>query len=106
MGRFLAKISCRRRLVLVGMPAGERERAEEQLALVLAHSGYDGPCLDYRALLGQFASASAVAAAVAVGLLVDAGAASVLPGGRAEQGDAIYLLGLGRSASLVELALR
>ncbi len=106
MGRFLAETSCRRRLLLVGMPAGVREQAEEQLALVLAHGGYDGPCLDYRALLGQFASASALAAAVAAGLLVDAGAASVLLGGRAGPGDAIYLLGLGRSASLVELALR
>lgn len=52
-------------LVMAGMPAGIRSAAEKQLTTFLSIAGFNGPVVDYRDLIGEFPSASAVAAAMA-----------------------------------------
>jgi 3-oxoacyl-(acyl-carrier-protein) synthase len=58
-------------LVLAGIPAAEEGLARAQLAAFLDGAGFRGPVVDYRAWTGQFSTAGAVAAAVAVGWLKD-----------------------------------
>lgn len=50
--------------ILAGIPAAFRKEGEEQLREFLAISGYAGPVIDYRKFTGEFASASAIAAAL------------------------------------------
>ena len=52
--------------VLAGLPAGIYSESLKQLHLFIQKTGFDGPTIDYRRLVGQFASASAVAAVLAV----------------------------------------
>ncbi len=58
--------------ILAGIPAAQREKGEAQLNSFLARTGYPRPIIDYRRFTGEFASASAVAAVLAV-LFVKAG---------------------------------
>jgi len=51
-------------LILAGMPAAFRNQAEKQLTSFLSRAGFCGPVVDYRTLIGEFQSASAVAAAL------------------------------------------
>jgi len=53
-------------MLLAGIPAACRGRATEQLKAFLAQSGFAAPVVDYRRLTGEFASASAVAAVMAI----------------------------------------
>ena len=57
-------------IVLAGLPAACRKMAERQLKALLEMSGFKGAVVDYRKYTGEFASASAVAAAMAVNLLI------------------------------------
>ena len=52
--------------VLVGIPAVQNEKGREQLGNFLSVTRYPHPVIDYRRLTGEFASASAVAAVLAV----------------------------------------
>ena len=51
--------------ILVGIPAAVRPAAESQLRSFLKLSGWKSPVVDYRQTVGEFASASAVAAVLA-----------------------------------------
>jgi 3-oxoacyl-(acyl-carrier-protein) synthase len=52
--------------ILAGIPAAHREKGEGQLHEFLSATGYPHPVIDYRRFVGEFASASAVAAVLAV----------------------------------------
>jgi len=56
-------------LILAGFPAARRSKGEVQLQTLLARTGFNHPVIDYRKLIGEFASASAVAAVMAVKFL-------------------------------------
>jgi 3-oxoacyl-[acyl-carrier-protein] synthase-1/3-oxoacyl-[acyl-carrier-protein] synthase II len=56
-------------VILAGLPAGCRSEGEIQLQNLLALTGFNHPVIDYRKLTGEFASASAVAAVMAVNFL-------------------------------------
>ena len=56
-------------LVLAGIPAAEMESGEGQLARFIEHSGCKAPVILYREITGEFASASAVAAVMALSFL-------------------------------------
>ncbi|MFA6499040.1 MAG: beta-ketoacyl synthase N-terminal-like domain-containing protein [Desulfurivibrionaceae bacterium] len=93
-------------VLLVGIPAAAQEEGEAQLARFMAQSGLKTPVIRYRKFTGEFASASAVAAVMAVSFLVSgkvpgplvAGNAILLDGNQS----AILVLGLGRSLSAME----
>ena len=91
--------------VFAGIPAGCRRRGEEQLALFLSMAGFDGPVIDYRRLTGEFASASAVAAVLAVRCLARGELPGSIWGGDTvplgQKG--ILILGLGDMVSAVEV---
>lgn len=55
--------------IWVNLPAADRDEGEKQLKAFLSLSGYVGPVVDFRPLWGEFATASAVAAVVAVRLV-------------------------------------
>ena len=52
--------------IFAGIPAACRPDGEKQLRQFLSMSEFDGPVFDYRKRIGEFASASAAAAALAV----------------------------------------
>jgi len=52
--------------ILVGMPAAYRSLAEDQLAHLLTAGRFSGPVIDFRRLTGEFATATAIAATMAV----------------------------------------
>jgi 3-oxoacyl-(acyl-carrier-protein) synthase len=83
--------------VFAGMPAGNRQECEKQLGEFIAATGFTGPVVDYRSLTGEFASASAAAAAIAVRLAAQGALPAPFAGGAAcslaDRG--ILLLGLG-----------
>jgi 3-oxoacyl-[acyl-carrier-protein] synthase-1/3-oxoacyl-[acyl-carrier-protein] synthase II len=56
-------------VIFAGLPAGRRKEAEIQLQKLLTLTDYDYPVIDYRKFTGEFASASAVAAVMAVNFL-------------------------------------
>jgi 3-oxoacyl-[acyl-carrier-protein] synthase-1/3-oxoacyl-[acyl-carrier-protein] synthase II len=56
-------------MILAGIPAACRRESKIQLQTLLELSGYHHPVIDYRKLTGEFASASAVAAVMAVTFL-------------------------------------
>jgi 3-oxoacyl-[acyl-carrier-protein] synthase-1/3-oxoacyl-[acyl-carrier-protein] synthase II len=87
--------------VMVGIPAACREEVAPHLEDFWRRLGFKGPVIDYRRYLGEFGSASAVAAVVALALLER----GVVPGPLAGQkewplaGRGILLLGLGATLS-------
>ena len=91
--------------VFAGIPCSHRDKGDEQLALFINAAGCNCPVIDYREVTGQFASASAVAAAIAV----DCVTAGELPAGLHRSGPAplhdrgILLLGLGKCITAVEI---
>ena len=90
-------------LLLAGIPAAVREEGEVQLARFREQSGCKAPVIRYRELTGEFASASAVAAVMAVSFL----ASREVPGGTFSFGsnkDAILVLGLGSYLSAMEFS--
>ena len=56
-------------VILAGFPADCRSKGEIQLQTLLTLTGFIHPVIDYRKLTGEFASASAVAAVMAVNFL-------------------------------------
>lgn len=93
--------------IMVGIPAVCREAVMPHLEDFRRRLGFQGPVIDYRRQLGEFGSASAVAAVMALALLEHGAVPGPLAGG-AEQplaGRGILLLGLGATLSTM-LALR
>lgn len=87
-------------LVLAGIPAAVREEGEAQLARFVDQSGCQAPVIRYRELTGEFASASAVAAVMAVSFLTE----RQLPAGEEDGKNAILVLGLGPYLSAMEFS--
>jgi 3-oxoacyl-[acyl-carrier-protein] synthase-1/3-oxoacyl-[acyl-carrier-protein] synthase II len=65
------QINDRYGVILAGLPAACRREGEIQLQNLLALSGFNHPVIDYRKITGEYASASAVAAAMAINFLQD-----------------------------------
>lgn len=94
-------LNCKYALLLAGIPAAVQEEGEGQLARFMAQSGCKAPVIRYRQLTGEFASASAVAAVMAVSFL----ASGQVPGdARALESNnkGILVLGLGSYLSAME----
>ena len=89
--------------VFAGLPAQSHVDGRKQLDLFLKTIEYNGPVIDYRRYLGQFASASAVAAVLAVSLLKTGEISSALTENKNIHlnGKGILLLGLGNSVTAV-----
>lgn len=91
--------------ILTGIPAAQREKGEGQLNEFLSMTGYPHPVIDYRRLIGEFASASAVAAVLAVWFVK----AGVIPGSICHQsplqltGRGILVIGFGNYVTAVEI---
>jgi hypothetical protein len=94
-------------LILAGIPAAMHREGKQQLEQFMALSQLSAPLVDYRKYIGEFASASAVATALAASFLES----GVIPGALAGGGDIaitnemnkILILGLGRQITAMEL---
>lgn len=95
-------------LLLAGIPAAVRAEGEGQLARFLERSGCKAPVIRYRELTGEFASASAVAAVMAVSFLAAGEVPGPLVSGAAlpleSNSNAILVLGLGPYLSAMEFS--
>ncbi|MCG6881478.1 MAG: beta-ketoacyl-[acyl-carrier-protein] synthase family protein [Deltaproteobacteria bacterium] len=82
----------------VGLPAASRDMGREQLDSFVQITGFNGPLIDYRRYVGEFASASAVAAVLAAALLRTGKIPDTLTEkeGVDLNGKGILLLGLGK----------
>jgi hypothetical protein len=91
--------------VLAGMPAAHRGQAGDQLARFVSRCQYDGPVIDYRRQTGEFATATAVAAAAAVKIMEQGALAQ--PGEHggllALEGRDILLLGMGPCVTAIRI---
>lgn len=93
-------------LILVGIPANAREAGEAQLIHITREFDLTLPVIRYRPFTGEFASASAVAAATAVALLEK----GIIPKALVKGNDIavhqknILVLGLGDTLSAMEFA--
>ncbi len=92
-------------IILAGIPAACREQGSKQLAAFLSTTAYPHPVLDYRRLLGEFASASAVATILGISF-VQAGVVPVNICYRQEislEGRGALVLGFGLYVTAVEI---
>ncbi|MFH0975036.1 MAG: beta-ketoacyl synthase N-terminal-like domain-containing protein [Spirochaetota bacterium] len=91
-------------VIFAGMPAAERNIAEKQLAELQSKLLQKMPVIDYRTITGEFASASAVACAIAFEW-VKSGRLPALAGARETDlaGKGILMIGLGRFVTAVEI---
>ena len=91
--------------VFAGMPARERANCEKQLNEIISAVGFSSPVIDYRKFTGEFGSATAVAAALAVRFVQDGKIPSYLSDGMEIplKGKGILLLGLGSFLTAIEV---
>lgn len=91
--------------IFAGMPAGNRQECESRLNELITATGFTGPVIDYRGLTGEFASASAVAAALAVRFAARGEIPAPVTGGAScpLAGKGILMLGLGEFITAVEI---
>ena len=87
--------------IMIGIPAACREAVSPHLDAFLDRLEFKGPVIDYRRYVGEFASASAVAAVIALSLLERGAVPGPLAGGREWplEGRGVLLLGLGGTLS-------
>ncbi|MDO8948329.1 MAG: beta-ketoacyl-[acyl-carrier-protein] synthase family protein [Desulfocapsaceae bacterium] len=90
-GKETLQRSCR--MILAGIPAAEAKEGQAQLDSFLEKSGLTIPVIHYREFTGEFASASAVAAVMAVHLMES----SEIPAG-----EKILVLGFGMNVTCME----
>jgi 3-oxoacyl-[acyl-carrier-protein] synthase-1/3-oxoacyl-[acyl-carrier-protein] synthase II len=92
--------------VLVGLPAAHRESCTPHLDEFRSRLGFEGPWIDYRPYIGEFASASAVATVAAMALLERGVIPGALAGGQdwPLAGRAILLLGVGATITTMRAA--
>ncbi len=94
-------------LVLVGIPAGMYRQGQQQLARFAALARLTVPVVEYRKYIGEFASASAVATAVAASFLETGRIPAGLAGGSDiainDRTNTILVLGLGQYITAMEL---
>ena len=91
--------------IFVGMPAGERANCEKQVGEIISAADFSGPIIDFRKFTGEFGSATAAAAALAVRLVQNGKIPGYLSGGEETllQGKGILLLGLGSFLTAIEV---
>ena len=89
--------------VLAGLPAESSIMGQKQLNSFIQITGFNGPVIDYRRYVGEFASASAVAAVLAVALLKSGKISCELTQKEMFdlKGKGILLLGLGKFITAV-----
>jgi len=105
---YLGPIQERYALIMAGMPAGCRPAAEQQLTAFLGQAGFNGPIVDYRSQIGEFQSASAVAAAIAAEYIHRGSLPQALCSGYKSRLDnrGILILGLGKWLTAMEVMPR
>jgi len=91
--------------VFAGMPAADRINCEKQIIEIISSADFKGPVIDFRRFIGEFGSATAAAAALAVSLVRSGKIPSYLSGGAETSlnGKGILLLGLGRFLTAIEV---
>lgn len=91
--------------VFAGMPSGERANCENQINELTSAVDFQCPIIDFRRWIGDFGSATAVAAALAVNLVKNGKIPGYLSGGSETSlnGKGILLLGLGRFLTAIEV---
>ena len=88
-----------------GMPGGEQASCQKQLEEFLALTGFTGPVIDHRSLLGEFGTVTAAVAAAAAQFAFD----GVIPASLASgsdldiRGRRMLLLGLGAFVTALEI---
>jgi 3-oxoacyl-(acyl-carrier-protein) synthase len=92
--------------VFAGMPAGERVNCEKQISEIISAADLNCPVIDFRRLTGEFGSATAVAAALAVRLVQNGKIPGCLSDGVeiSLNGKGILLLGLGSFLTAIEVS--
>ncbi|MBE0597888.1 MAG: beta-ketoacyl synthase chain length factor, partial [Desulfuromonadales bacterium] len=93
-------------VILAGIPQASHHLGEQQLAAFLALLGAAPPVIRYRSLVGEFSSASAVAAVLAAALLQDGALPRNLTGVPDESlaGKSVLVLGLGTCLTAMEFS--
>lgn len=91
--------------VFAGMPGAEKTSCEKQLDEFMKATSYSGPVIDYRALLGEFGTVTAAAAAVAAQFAKEGMVPAALASGTALQlrGKRLLILGLGAFVTAMEI---
>ena len=91
--------------VFAGIPGSHREKGRNQLSQFLSGSDFGGPVIDYRRLTGEFASASAVAAVLAVCFVREGKIPASLCDGKSSSlnGKGVLIIGLGKFVTAVEV---
>ncbi len=94
--------------VFAGMPRAEKEACGRQLDEFMKATNFSGPVIDYRALLGEFGTVTAAAAAVAAHYATEGMVPAPVASGTALQikGRRILMLGLGACVTAVEITAR
>lgn len=108
---LVAKLATQKRInerygaIFVGIPGGCRGKGEKQLREFLALSDYGGLVIDYRRFIGEFASASAVAAVLAIRFAQTGQFPVGLSGGKTVylNGKDVLLVGFGDFVTAVEV---
>lgn len=92
-------------VIFAGIPGASRERAMVQLKTFISLTGFKNPVIDYRRLTGEFASASAVAAVMAVKFLEHGAIPGPLFGGTnlLLKGRGALVIGLGNFVTSMEV---
>lgn len=95
--------------ILAGIPAAQRTQGDRQLDQFRERTRFTGPVIDYRPIIGEFASASAVAAVLSARFTAE----GVIPGGLSSDDQTLPLngkgglvLGLGRWVTAMEVVLQ
>lgn len=98
-------VAARYAAVFAGLPGAAKSESRKQLDAFLAAAGFTGPVVDYRSLLGEFASASAVAAAIAAQCVKDGLLPAALASGSPQSlnGKSILMLGFGTCITAVDI---
>ena len=99
------QINDRYGMILAGIPAACRHEGEKQLDNLVSLSGLTPPVIDYRKITGEYASASAVAAAMAVRFLQNGKIPEALcrdkPTDLSQKG--VLIIGTGRFVTALEV---
>jgi 3-oxoacyl-(acyl-carrier-protein) synthase len=98
-------LSAKYGVLMVGIPAAFRQLGDRQLSEFMEITGFAGPVIDYRQVTGEFASASAVAAVMALDFLEKRALPKALAGGHdvSFNQKGVLLLGLGQFITAMEL---
>jgi len=91
--------------IFAGMPAVHKAECKKQLSEFISGTGFSGPIVDYRTLLGEFGSATSAAAAIAVRFAQNGALPPALAGGASctLAGKGILMLGLGNCITAIEI---